>query len=226
MTERVAARLAEAGLVAAFIGVESTHAPTLKWFGRNTSLAQSLAAVERFQRQGVKVEVGLILFHPHATAETIKQDLLALRQMDCADLTNFFDDLAIYDGTPILAELQREGLTSGRRNSRGLYPYVILDAKAGLIRRVFLPVFSFARRSNSLFPNPPARIAASTEPLRRKWRTQLLDLADEIVREAIGLTPTEFEGRADAIATAYGARVAALDSDYASKLGQQTKTSP
>jgi len=213
--------LKDAGLVTAFVGVESAHGPTLDWFGKRTTLAQSLAAVERFHRYGVKVEVGLMLFHPYSTLGEVAEGLAALREMDSVNITNFFDELAIYDGTPLWDELKGKGIIRRRRNEDGLYPYRILDRKAEMLRRIFFRVFSFARHSDALFPNPPARIPESVNRLHKRWSSDLLDVAEGIVTEFVRLTPAQLALRLSQMADHYARRVAQLDSAYAKLLAIQ-----
>jgi len=100
------------GLESVFLGLESGDDRLLQRLGKHSDAATGKAAVSILDRLGLKVTIGVIIFHPWMTKEGILSDLQYLEgiMLDCprASLIGL-NELDVFGGTPVARELDPEG---------------------------------------------------------------------------------------------------------------------
>ncbi|HAI21615.1 MAG TPA: hypothetical protein DCM14_06970 [Clostridiales bacterium UBA8153] len=136
-------RLKEAGLTRVFLGIESGVQAVLDRFGKRTTVGQNLAALDVLKTLGIEPVVGYIMFDPGSTLEEFHDSLAFLEQAfgSWAEVRRYvslpLNVLEIYSGTPVAAQLEREGRLRGDLLG---YTYHIPDARVRLLVRLILGV--------------------------------------------------------------------------------------
>jgi anaerobic magnesium-protoporphyrin IX monomethyl ester cyclase len=104
------ALLNRAGLQRVLIGIESGADATLRRWSKKATLTDNRLAIELFQSQGVYVNPGFIMFHPHSDRREMAENAAFLRAWAGHNLRLYCTRLELYPGTPIVDELRSEGL--------------------------------------------------------------------------------------------------------------------
>ncbi len=102
--------LKQAGLQRVLIGVESGSTDTLRNWSKKATVADNRRAIELFRSNGVYVNMGFIMFHPHSTHQEVRENVAFLKSAGCHNLRLFCTRMEVYPGTEILERLRREGL--------------------------------------------------------------------------------------------------------------------
>ena len=102
------------GLAGVYLGVESGNPTGLQALNKHVTVQQNAAAIHTLKTLDIPFEIGFMLFDPSSTVETVAQNIHFLRQMmsDGKAPVNFCKMLP-YAGTPIEAQLKREGRLRG-----------------------------------------------------------------------------------------------------------------
>ena len=102
------------GLAGVYLGVESGNPTGLQALNKHVTVQQNAAAIHTLKALDIPFEIGFMLFDPSSTVETVAQNIHFLRQMmsDGKAPVNFCKMLP-YAGTPIEAQLKREGRLRG-----------------------------------------------------------------------------------------------------------------
>lgn len=103
--------LKEAGLVEAFLGIESFSETTLKLFNKRATLTDNMKAIKMFQEHHLNLNIGLIMFHPYTTKEEISTNIKCLSQ--CGQMhryTILSNSLYLYKNTPLYKMVEKDGL--------------------------------------------------------------------------------------------------------------------
>lgn len=97
----VFAALREAGLSLLFLGVESFSDSQLHRYGKGTTAADNLQAIDVIQGLGVTMELGFILFDPFLSIDELRENIAALeRTGHWQYVGNLLDRLRIQRGAP------------------------------------------------------------------------------------------------------------------------------
>lgn len=100
------------GLESVFLGLESGDDRLLQRLGKRSDAATGKAAVRTLDRLGLKVTIGVIIFHPWMTKEGILSDLQYLEgiMLDCPGASLIgLNELDVFGGTPVARRLDPEG---------------------------------------------------------------------------------------------------------------------
>ena len=100
--------LREVGLESVFLGLESGDDRLLQRLGKRSDAAAGKAAARALDRLGLKVTVGVIIFHPWMTKEGILSDLQYLEGilLECPGASLIgLNELDVFGGTPVAREL-------------------------------------------------------------------------------------------------------------------------
>lgn len=102
------------GLVAVYLGVESGSATGLRTMNKHVTVAQNLAAIRLLKSYNVALAIGFMLFDPSSTVVSVRENIAFLQEAgsDGYFPINFCKMLP-YAGTPIEAQLQKEGRLKG-----------------------------------------------------------------------------------------------------------------
>lgn len=111
ISEAVADKLADFGLVSTLLGVESLTAPGLVALGRRPEPGAAAAAVARLHRRGVAVFFNSILLHPASTGRSLAEELSELPLIPEVPFDAL--PLLVYPGTELHGRLLREGALLG-----------------------------------------------------------------------------------------------------------------
>lgn len=102
------------GLVGVYLGVESGNQTGLRLLNKHVTVQQNETAIQILKDLDLSFEIGYMLFDPSSTVETVAENIRFLQKMmsDGAAPVNFCKMLP-YAGTPIEAQLKREGRLRG-----------------------------------------------------------------------------------------------------------------
>ncbi len=136
VTQPVIAPLREAGLVRAYVGIESGNPHGLKVLGRGQSVAAGHAALRVFEDLGVFACYNMLSFHPETRLEEVREDVAFARAHPTVPFN--VGRVEIYTGTPLDRWLRRQRRLFGPE----LAPvYRIADPRAELASRIVGVVF-------------------------------------------------------------------------------------
>lgn len=122
--------LKQAGLQRVLIGLESGSTETLRSWSKKATVADNHRAIELFNMNGVYVNMGFIMFHPHSTWEEVGENAAFLQAAGCRNLRLLCTRMEVYPGTEILERLRREGLLHGGYDATlNPYAYSFVDAE-------------------------------------------------------------------------------------------------
>ncbi len=99
------------GLESVFLGLESGDDRLLQRLGKRSDAAAGKAAARALDGLGLKITVGVIIFHPWMTKEGILSDLQYLEEimLECPGASLIgLNELDVFGGTPVACELDPE----------------------------------------------------------------------------------------------------------------------
>ena len=153
LTGRIADRLANAGLVRLFAGLELATPEEARSYGRNAPTGRDLELIQVFGELGVATVSNLMLVHPDSTIDTIRAgiDLLGRLPSGVFEVTR----MMVYHGTRLHERMERAGRLTGNPLR---YGYEIEDPAAARFSRIFNRLrgeafwdYSLAYRTHDVF---------------------------------------------------------------------------
>jgi anaerobic magnesium-protoporphyrin IX monomethyl ester cyclase len=130
------ARLRDAGLVRAYVGIESGASHSLEVFGKRTTVAENRAAVATLKRLGILADFNLLMFNPYTTLADVEDDLQFVEDMAAdGSVPVSIARVEVYSGTPLQGRLGREGRLQGNYRA---WDYHIAEPAAELLFRQVL----------------------------------------------------------------------------------------
>lgn len=130
-------KLRDAGLFLVYMGLESGTEQGLKVLNKQMSVAENVAAVRTLKELEINVSYGFMLFDPSSTFESVRENLLFLK-----DITGdgraaaIFSRMLPYGGTPIRDALKKEGRLRGDLTRPD---YEFLDVRLNEFYRLLTP---------------------------------------------------------------------------------------
>ncbi len=196
VTDEVVAHLVEAGVVRAYVGIESGNPHGLKVLGRGHGVDANHRALDAFERGGLFACYNLLAFHPETTMNDLREDLAFVRAHPAVPLN--VGRVEIYAGTPLERWLRRQNRLWGPE----LAPqYRIRDPRAELASRIMTAVFhrrafgleGLLNAASSLGYEPaalsrawpeldPGPVVAETRALLRRITVDTCDALEDICR--------------------------------------------
>jgi anaerobic magnesium-protoporphyrin IX monomethyl ester cyclase len=132
--ESLVRRLAESGLVRAFVGIESGDDAELALFKKCISTEQIKAAFHFLKRHGVSTpSSGFIMFHPYSSIDSLRRNAEFLRSLGQASIWNLSVVLDVYAGNATVEMLRRDGLIEGSTAFGGCFDYRFTHPRVGRI---------------------------------------------------------------------------------------------
>ncbi|OLN29406.1 B12-binding domain-containing radical SAM protein [Desulfosporosinus metallidurans] len=120
--------LKEAGLVSAFLGLESGLSDTLKLFNKGTTPAQNIAAVQLMERYNIATPAsGFIMFHPYVTFEELRKNAEFLLSVGQATFWNLSVNLILFKGTKLVEKVRKDNFLGNMIYNWAAYEYQYLD---------------------------------------------------------------------------------------------------
>jgi radical SAM superfamily enzyme YgiQ (UPF0313 family) len=116
--------LKQAGLVSAFIGLESGIPDTLKLYNKGTTPEQNIAAISLMEQFNIATSAsGFIMFQPYATFNELRSNarfLLSIRQ---ASFWNLSVSLILFRGTKLVEKVSKDNLLGKLIHKWAAYDY-------------------------------------------------------------------------------------------------------
>jgi len=104
-------KLAQSGLISAFIGLEAGSESQLERFNKNTSVEQHKQIVADLRRNGVALQIGFIMFEPYSTFDDILESAKFLYELDeMYVIGNFIQSLDVFPGAGMTDTMKQDGL--------------------------------------------------------------------------------------------------------------------
>lgn len=107
------AKLADSGLLSAYVGLEAGGQEQLERFKKNTTVDQHKRMVADLRRNGIALQIGFIMFEPYASFGDIRASAAFLRDIgEMYIVGNFIQSLDVFPGAGITEMLRKDGLIS------------------------------------------------------------------------------------------------------------------
>jgi radical SAM superfamily enzyme YgiQ (UPF0313 family)/predicted Ser/Thr protein kinase len=104
-------RLAESGLVSAFVGLEAGSEEQLDRFKKRTTVDQHKEIVAEMRELGIALQCGFIMYEPYCSFEDLEASATFLHDIREMYLeSNFTHALDVFPGTEIAEQMDRDGL--------------------------------------------------------------------------------------------------------------------
>ncbi|MEU4559572.1 radical SAM protein [Actinoplanes sp. NPDC023936] len=109
--ESLLPRLAESGLVSAFVGLEAGSEAQLDRFKKRTTVEQHKQIVAEMRGLGIALQCGFIMYEPYCSFADLEASATFLHEIQEMYLeSNFTHALDVFPGTEIADEMERDGL--------------------------------------------------------------------------------------------------------------------
>jgi hypothetical protein len=172
-------QLQQSGMEAVFLGLEAGNVEDLRLFRKRATLQDHRRSLRLFRELDIHVLLGFINFTPYSTVERLRANVDFLHQEGLAyNLEAFCSRLEIYLGTPILASLRRDGLTTCCPPFVEPYDYAFVHPGIGELCRTLQmldtpPITDFGFREKALicFMQSVRRIAWQCREIEEQYRT-------------------------------------------------------
>ncbi|HWR01441.1 MAG TPA: radical SAM protein [Chlorobaculum sp.] len=106
--------MAEHGLFAVYLGVESGNEAGLKTLNKQTSVRKNLDAIDTVKQMSLALSIGFMLFDPSSTVETVSENIdFLFRVGQDGYFPINFGKMLPYAGTPVERDLQLQGRLKG-----------------------------------------------------------------------------------------------------------------
>jgi hypothetical protein len=149
-------QLRRSGLRRVYVGVESGSDEVLLAFRKGYAAGRVRDQLRILTDLDLDYILGFIMFTPTATVLDLEQNLRLLSDLDIRDkpLPLFFQAVTIYPGTPLEADLARQGLLQGE------FPHYTFTYRDGGVRRLRELMSEFGRLALPLLTAIVARVPA------------------------------------------------------------------
>jgi anaerobic magnesium-protoporphyrin IX monomethyl ester cyclase len=181
------------GLYSVSVGFESGSDSTLKVFNKRAKLEDHKRITALFTQNGVNVAGFMIMYHPYATLESLKESADFLEQLQVAYRPEvWFHELNVYPDTRIFRQIVDDGLLLGADSNGFVYRYAFEDGR----------VFALYRTMKEIQTLPGImRFQTSCEKINFEimlygvWREKIVHInsAKEIMQEYAGNVQTVFQ---------------------------------
>ncbi len=121
----IVAKLAEAGLVGVFLGIEAFDEEILKRFHKQISNDQIKTALGILERLNLTVAIGIIMFDPLLTLDQLERNVSHIKNNQLAKYLSYpFNQLRLVAGSPMVKQLKSLNLIEGEADDEWLvYAY-------------------------------------------------------------------------------------------------------
>jgi anaerobic magnesium-protoporphyrin IX monomethyl ester cyclase len=129
-------RLKRLGLYQAMIGYEGGTQRSLEIFNKKARIEDNLRASRVFARHGVPLLGFLIMFHPYATLEDLKENAKFLRMTgDAYHPQAWWSELTLWPDARIFGKIVKDGLLLGPERIGYQYGYGYQDGRVGKVHK-------------------------------------------------------------------------------------------
>lgn len=123
--------LSSVGWFATSVGVENFSASALRRMGKQANIEDNIRTLSLLERNGVYVQMGLILFDADTVLEELDDNLIGLKGLHWPVTKGIFTEMYASEGTPFVTRLENDGNKGDIRH--GNYSYRIKDENALLV---------------------------------------------------------------------------------------------
>lgn len=106
--------LARSGLEKVNVGIESGTAEELDLWQKRATVEDNIRILRLLREHGLYLAMGFIQFHPYSTVDTLRRNAQFLRLHCGHNLRRLTERLEIYPGTPLIKNLEEDGLLGAR----------------------------------------------------------------------------------------------------------------
>jgi radical SAM superfamily enzyme YgiQ (UPF0313 family) len=130
INEACVRELARAGFFAFSCGIENFAQSALTRMNKTATFEQSIAALDAFEKYGIYVQAGHILFDYGTTIDELWQNLQLMRRYIWTISKGIFTEMFAAEGTPYTRLLEKKGILDADPSGLGNHTYPVLDAQA------------------------------------------------------------------------------------------------
>ena len=103
--------MSRAGFVSLFVGIESGSQKDLYLFRKQASVEDNKVVLPLLYKHRIKPEYEMIMFHPYATIDSLKENFLFLRDVRAYNYRQYsLANVSIYQNTMLWSQASRDGL--------------------------------------------------------------------------------------------------------------------
>jgi anaerobic magnesium-protoporphyrin IX monomethyl ester cyclase len=183
MDEEVIRALRDAGLSHVLVGIESGNDTDIRLFGKHTTKAQVVDAVDLLRRLRLAFSVGFIMFQPLSTEVAIRENLDFLDQLGVGTYDRVVNRLELYPGSPMLGYFRRKGVLLSEERYRMYYEFA--DPTIAVAHQVFTSALRPFIAIEKMIGRRRFRAAVSDLPSDDETLTQLERLSMTTSRELV-----------------------------------------
>ncbi|HEU4583777.1 MAG TPA: radical SAM protein [Polyangiaceae bacterium] len=102
--------LVRSGLEKVNVGIESGTEDELRLWEKRATVEDNIRIIRLLREHGLYLAMGFIQFHPYSTVDSLRNNANFLRQHSGHNLRRLTERLEIYPGTPLIKNLEADGL--------------------------------------------------------------------------------------------------------------------
>ena len=145
--EELLRTMMDEGLMCIYIGIESGNNQGLKTYNKHYTVQYIYNVINVLHKLKLPFEFGFMILNPDCTFNTLKEDIIFLKDIDKTGGTNIqFTKMVPYAGTPIAQKLKDEGKLTGTIDSPD---YTFNDPRLELLQLFFTQAFHFRNFDNN-----------------------------------------------------------------------------
>lgn len=131
-----------AGLITAFVGIESGNEDTLRLFNKRADINANTALIDLMQKLYINLEAGFIMFHPYETFDQLEQNLIFFKNNKyIADNTgSYTNGLYVYPNTRIYKKLDEDKMLNADYSIANSQACKYIDEKVLLAKTIIQSV--------------------------------------------------------------------------------------
>jgi len=129
-----------AGLITAFVGVESGNEETLRLFNKRASVDKNSELIKLMEYLSINLEAGFIMFHPYTTFNQLKQNLQFFRnnRYIADNISSYTNALYVYPNTRIYRKLLEDRMLKDEYSIANSQAYDYIDEKVVLVKEIIM----------------------------------------------------------------------------------------
>lgn len=130
VTDKIIKELKRAGFFAFSCGIENASKSALKRMGKSATVEDNVKALEIFQKYGIYVQAGHILFDHGTTMTELEENYTFMRKYGWTISKGIFTEMYAANGTPFTKLLTNKKLLNGDVTGLGNNSYEVQDENA------------------------------------------------------------------------------------------------
>lgn len=133
--------LVKSGLYNILIGVEAGNKRALNNFSKRANVEDNLECLEVFGKYPIYISKGFMMFTPQSTYDTLKENLEFAKHSRITEEFIYLTTItSVFDGTPFVTDLQKEGLLDIEYDWEDEYPFKWIDSNVQKLAQEMLKI--------------------------------------------------------------------------------------